>query len=195
MKLQKHRYGNLSNPTSDVTMHKTVVSYSCNECENSLVQWNVWIHRVPREIVSTMSSPVLVGRNFSSVDILLIFPLCQCNVMTLLNNLSGTGAMHFFWKIPCKPKCGSEQMLWISHIWRQLACPLSKYPTAPFTRGGMCVCVCVCGGGGGGGGLKQHNLMQVEQQTYIIGKLIVVSIWPKGRVVSKQTQYNPNVSF
>ena len=36
-------------------------------------------------------SPVLVGRNFSSVDILLTFTLCKCNVMTLLNNLSGTG--------------------------------------------------------------------------------------------------------
>ena len=60
-------------------------------CENSLVQWNVWIHRLPRENVSTMS-PALVGRNFSSVDILLTFTLCQCNVMTLLNNLSGTGA-------------------------------------------------------------------------------------------------------
>ena len=43
------------------------------------------------ENVSTMS-PALVGRNFSSVDILLTFTLCQCNVMTLLNNLSGTGA-------------------------------------------------------------------------------------------------------
>ena len=37
-------------------------------------------------------SPVLMGRNFSSVDILLTITLCQCNVMTLLNNLSGTGA-------------------------------------------------------------------------------------------------------
>ena len=37
-------------------------------------------------------SPALVGRNFSSVDILLTFTLCQCSVMTLLNNLSGTGA-------------------------------------------------------------------------------------------------------
>ena len=74
-------------------MHKMVVPYSSNMCEN----WkqsrpiNVWIHRLPRENVSTMS-PALVGRNFSSVDILLTFMLCQCNVMTLLNNLSGTGA-------------------------------------------------------------------------------------------------------
>ena len=36
-------------------------------------------------------SPALVGRNFSRVDILLTFTLCQCNVMTLLKNLSGTG--------------------------------------------------------------------------------------------------------
>ena len=34
----------------------------------------------------------LVGRNFSRVDILLTFTLCQCNVMTLLDNLSGSGA-------------------------------------------------------------------------------------------------------
>ena len=80
----------MSTPTCDVTMHKMVVPYSSNVCENSLVQWNVWIHRLPRENVSTMS-PALVGRNFSSVDILLTFTLCQCNVMTLLNNLSGTG--------------------------------------------------------------------------------------------------------
>ena len=61
----------------------------------SLVQWNVWIHRLPRANVSTLS-PALVGRHFSSVFILLSFMLCQCNVMTLLNNLSGTGT----W--PCK---------------------------------------------------------------------------------------------
>ena len=73
------------------TMHKMVVPYSSNVCENSLIQWNVWIHWLPRENVITMS-PVLVGRNFSSVDILLTFTLCKCNVMTLLNNLSGTGA-------------------------------------------------------------------------------------------------------
>ena len=42
--------------------------------------------------MSITMSPVLVGRNFSSVDILLTFMLCQCNVMTSLNNLSGTGA-------------------------------------------------------------------------------------------------------
>ena len=72
-------------------MHKMVVPYNSNVCENSLVQWNASIHRLPRENVITMS-PVLVGRNFSSVDILLTFTLCQCNVMTLLNNLSGTGA-------------------------------------------------------------------------------------------------------
>ena len=88
---KKHRHGNVSTPTCDVTMHKMVVPYSSNVYENSLVQWNVWIHRLSRENVSTMS-PALVGRNFSSVDILLTFTLCQCNVMTLLNNLSGTGA-------------------------------------------------------------------------------------------------------
>ena len=71
-------------------MHKMVVPYSSNVCENSLIQWNVWLHWLPRENVITMS-PVLVGRNFSSVDILLTFTLCKCNVMTLLNNLSGTG--------------------------------------------------------------------------------------------------------
>ena len=60
-------------------------------CEDSLVEWNVWIHRVSKENVSTMST-ALMGRNFSSVDILLAFTLCQCNVMALLNNFSGTGA-------------------------------------------------------------------------------------------------------
>ena len=88
---EKHWHGNVSTPTCDGTMHKMVVPYSSNVCENSLVQWNVWMHRLPRENVSTMS-PALVGRNFSSVDILLTFTLCQCNVMTLLNNLRGTGA-------------------------------------------------------------------------------------------------------
>ena len=34
----------------------------------------------------------LVGRIFSSVDIVLTFTLYKCNVMTLLNNLSGAGA-------------------------------------------------------------------------------------------------------
>ena len=72
-------------------MHKMVVPNNSNASENSVVQWNVWIHWLPRENVITMS-PVLVGRNFNSVDILLTFTLCQCNVMTLLNNLSGTGA-------------------------------------------------------------------------------------------------------
>ena len=99
--LAKHRCGNLSTPTCDVTMHKMVVPYNSNVCENSLVQWNVWVHRLPRENVITMSL-VLVGHNFSSVDILLTFTLCQCNVMTLLNNLSGTGAsttyITFCWK-------------------------------------------------------------------------------------------------
>ena len=88
--LAKHRCGSLPTPTCDVTMHKMVVPYSSNVCENSLIQWNVWLHWLPRENVITMS-PVLVGRNFSSVDILLTFTLCKCNVMTLLNNLSGTG--------------------------------------------------------------------------------------------------------
>ena len=72
-------------------MHKMVVLYNSNVCENSLVQWNVWIHWLPRDNAITMS-PVLVGRNFSSVDILLTFTFSQCNVMTLLNNLSETGA-------------------------------------------------------------------------------------------------------
>ena len=89
--LAKHWWGNLSTPNCSVTMHKMVVSHNSNVCENSPVQWNVWIHRLPRENVITMSL-VLVGRNFSSVDILLTFKLCQCNVMTSLNNLSGTGA-------------------------------------------------------------------------------------------------------
>ena len=31
------------------------------------------------------------GRNFNSVEILLTFTFGQCNVMPLLNNLSGTG--------------------------------------------------------------------------------------------------------
>ena len=38
------------------------------------------------------NAPPLVERNLSSVDILLTFTLCQCNVITLLNNLgTGTG--------------------------------------------------------------------------------------------------------
>ena len=99
---------------------KLVVPYSSNVCENSLVQWNVWIHRLLRENVSTMSS-ALVGRNFSSVDILLTFTLCQCNVMTLLNNLSGTGAWCFSTSTsvttvlgmpPCISSC-----LWVNVNW------------------------------------------------------------------------------
>ena len=70
--LAKHRCGNLSSPTCDVTMHKMVVTYNSNVRENSIVQWNVSIHRLPTENVITMS-PVLVGRNFSSVDILLTY--------------------------------------------------------------------------------------------------------------------------
>ena len=131
---------------------KRLFPYSSNVCENSLVQWNVWIHRVPRETVSTMSSPVLVGRNFSSVDILLIFPLCQCNVMTLLNNLSGTGAMHFFLENPSQTEVRlGTNVVDLTHMKTIGLPPSSEYPTAPFTRG-VCVCVCVCGGGGGGGG-------------------------------------------
>ena len=42
--------------------------------------------------------PPLVERNFSSVDILLTFTLCQC-VMTLLNSLSGTEARSLFQEI------------------------------------------------------------------------------------------------
>ena len=53
-------------------------------------------------------SPVLMGRNFSSVDILLTFTLCQCNVITLLNNLSGTGAR--------SPFCTCHDSLWCQNI-------------------------------------------------------------------------------
>ena len=60
-------------------------------CEDNLVEWDAWIHRVSRENVSTMST-ALMGRNVSSVDILLTFTLCRSNVMALLNNFSGTGA-------------------------------------------------------------------------------------------------------
>ena len=60
-------------------------------CEDSLVEWNVWIHRVSKENISTMST-ALMGRNFSSIDILLTFKLCQCNVMALLNKFSGAGS-------------------------------------------------------------------------------------------------------
>ena len=77
-----------------------------------LVQWNVWIHRLPRKNVSTMS-PALVGRNFSSVDILLTFMLCQCNVMTLLNNVSGTGARWWtkYWSYIDELKPGFDDLL------------------------------------------------------------------------------------
>ena len=67
--------------------------YNSDVHENSIVQWNVWTHRFPREIVSTML-PALVGRIFSSVEIVLTFTLCKCNVMALLNNLSGTAARY-----------------------------------------------------------------------------------------------------
>ena len=50
------------------TMHEMVVPYSSNVCENSLVQWNVSIHRLPRENVSTMS-PALVD----AISTVLIF--------------------------------------------------------------------------------------------------------------------------
>ena len=102
--LEKHRCGNLLTPTCDVTMHEMVVPCSSNVCENSLIQWNVWIHRLPRENVSTIS-PVLVRRNFSSADILLTFTLCQWNVITLLNNLSGTWARTFMWRQCNDAKC------------------------------------------------------------------------------------------
>ena len=86
-----------------ITIH-IVVPYSSNVCENSLVQWNVWIHRLPRENVSTMS-PALGGCNFSSFDILLTFTLCQCNVMSLLNNLSGT---EVWGGCGCEVSCGGH---------------------------------------------------------------------------------------
>ena len=73
----------------------------------SLQQQCVWKESCPMKHSDTSvanrnvitMSPVLVGRNFSSVDILLTFMLCQCNVMTLLNNFSGTGA--WSWREGC----------------------------------------------------------------------------------------------
>ena len=68
------------------------------------LQWQlVWIQPRPMkhldtpawENVSKMSS-ALVGCNFSNVDILQTFALCQCNRMTLLNNLSGTGVWSLY---------------------------------------------------------------------------------------------------
>ena len=91
-------------------MHKMVVPYSSNVCENSLVQWNVWIQRLPRENVSTMS-PVLMGHNFSSFAILLTFMLCQCNVMTLLNSLCGMGAWSDVLPSTITPVCNHAGML------------------------------------------------------------------------------------
>ena len=124
---KKHWCGNLPTSTCDVTMHVMVVPYSSNVCENSLVQWNVWIHRLPRENVSTMSS-VLVGHNLSSVDILLTFMLCQCNVLTLLNNLSGTGArwLRVLWIINFCHKWGdllilmSNSVIGEHYLWQTI---------------------------------------------------------------------------
>ena len=78
---KKHRCGSVSTPTCDVTMHKMVVPYSSNVCENSLVQWNVWIHRLPRENVSTMS-PALVGRNYISAVLTFCWHSRCANVMS-----------------------------------------------------------------------------------------------------------------
>ena len=97
-------------------MQKMVVPYNSNVCENSIVQWNFWIHWLPRENVIAMS-PVLVGHNFSNVDILLTFTLCQCNVMTLLNNHSGTGA-----------RCGiNYKKKW---LWQKMSTHSSDYWTS-----------------------------------------------------------------
>ena len=43
--------------------------------------WNIWIHQLPRENVSTMSSAI-VGHNICSVDILLTFIYFYANVMS-----------------------------------------------------------------------------------------------------------------
>ena len=105
---EKHLCRNVLTPTCDVTMHEMVVPYSSNVCENNFVHWNVWIHRLPRENVSTMS-PALVGRNFSSVDILLTFTLSQY-ILTLLNNLSETGASSQ-WRFFFLQFCGQTFLL------------------------------------------------------------------------------------
>ena len=77
--IKHHQCGNELTPTCDVTMHEIIVPYSNDVFENSLVQWNVRILRLPRENVSTMS-PALAGRHVSSVDI--FWQLRCANVMS-----------------------------------------------------------------------------------------------------------------
>ena len=86
----KGPYGDVSTPNCDTIIHKLIVSYSSNLCKLNLNRWNFWIHWLPKANISTMS-PVLVGCNVSSIDILLLFILCQCNVMTLLKKPSTVG--------------------------------------------------------------------------------------------------------
>ena len=86
----KGPYGDVSTPNCDTIIHKLIVSYSSNLCKLNLNRLNFWIHWLPKANISTMS-PVLVGCNVSSIDILLLFILCQCNVMTLLKKPSTVG--------------------------------------------------------------------------------------------------------
>ena len=80
---KKHHFWNMSTPTCDVTMYKIVVP-CC----------------MPRGHFSTMSPP-LVGRNFSSVDILLTFILCKCYIMILLKNFSSVDILLTFTLCQC----------------------------------------------------------------------------------------------
>ena len=86
--LEKNQCGNLSTLKFDATMHKIV------DC----LRWQrMW--KPPRSIKyldtqvhkgSCQHNVIGVRHNFSGAGILLTFALCQCNVMTLLYNLTGT---------------------------------------------------------------------------------------------------------
>ena len=74
-------------------------------------------------------SPALVGRNFSSVYILLSFMLCQCNVMTLLNNLNGTAMQTSSWSL-CDP-CPLPRVLFCVYSSLLVACTPGSWLAPP----------------------------------------------------------------
>ena len=83
-------------PTCDVTMHK-------------------WLFPTTAMCVKTVSSNETFGyincQGKRSVDILLTFTLYKCKVMTLLNNLSGTGARS--WSNPLRGEWYSFNSIFI----------------------------------------------------------------------------------
>ena len=108
----------------------------------SLQQQCVWKQSRPIKRLDTLvakgnvitMSPVLVGRNFNSVDILLTFTLCQCNVMTLLNNLSGTGAWLLIYKVYCKYILCIEDIVKASWVTFFLQAGVTSWSTSYYCK-------------------------------------------------------------